>query len=68
MKQKPVVTGHHGAADTRILINHAKIPSIIFGPGKISQMHAENEYMPVDDLVKATKVIAITMMRWCSVA
>ena len=68
MKQKPVVTGHHGGADTRILINHAKIPSVIFGPGKIYQMHAENEHMPADDLIRATKVIAITMMRLCSVA
>jgi acetylornithine deacetylase len=68
MNQEPIITGHHGGADTRILINRAKIPSVIFGPGKISQMHAENEHMTVDDLVKATKVIAVAMMRWCSVA
>ncbi len=64
----PVITGHHGGADTRILINHARIPSVIFGPGQISQMHAENEHMRVDDLVTAVQVMAVTMMRWCYVA
>jgi acetylornithine deacetylase len=68
LKKEPIITGHHGGADTRILINHARIPSVIFGPGKISQMHAENEHMQVDDLVTATKVIAVTIMRWCAVA
>lgn len=66
--REPVIAGHHGGADTRILINHARIPSVIFGPGKIAQMHADNEHMRVDDLVTATKVIAVTMMRWCSIA
>lgn len=63
--EEPVITGHHGGADTRILINHAHIPSVIFGPGQISQMHAENEHMSVYDLIKATKVLAVATMRWC---
>jgi acetylornithine deacetylase len=66
-KRLPIITGHHGGADTRILINKANIPSIIFGPGQIAQMHAENEHVNVNDLVTAVKVIAVTMMRWCSV-
>jgi acetylornithine deacetylase len=65
---QPVVTGHHGGADTRILITHAKIPSVIFGPGQIAQMHAENEHVNVNDLVMAVKVIAVTMMRWCAIS
>jgi acetylornithine deacetylase len=67
MGEEPLVTGHHGGADTRILVNRFKMPSVMFGPGMISQMHADNENMRVDDLIPATKVLAVTIMRWCGV-
>ncbi len=37
------------------------IPTISYGPGEISQAHSYNEYVPIEDLVKATKVIAGTI-------
>jgi acetylornithine deacetylase len=55
-----------GAADTRFLIRQGDTPTVIFGPGVTAQMHAMNEYVPVDNLITATKVIALSVHRWCN--
>jgi len=61
----PVISGREGAADTRHLNRYAETPTVIFGPGKSEQMHANNEWVAVDDLVSATKVLAATILDWC---
>jgi acetylornithine deacetylase len=38
---------------------------VIFGPGLTEQMHATNEWVDVDDVIRATKVLALTIMDWC---
>jgi acetylornithine deacetylase len=43
-------------------------PSLIFGVGDPSWgIHGTNEYLPVADLVKATKIFAAVTMGWCGV-
>jgi acetylornithine deacetylase len=61
----PVLSGRMGAADTRFLIRHGSTPTVIFGPGSTAQMHAMNEYVPVGNVVAATKVLALAILRWC---
>jgi len=65
--ETPIVRGHDGCTDARILIRYG-IPTVIFGPGTIAQMHATNEWARVDDVITATKVNAMAMMQWCGVA
>jgi acetylornithine deacetylase len=55
-----------GASDTRFLIRHGRTPTVIFGPGATSQMHAMNEYVPADNVVVATKVLALAIHDWCN--
>jgi acetylornithine deacetylase len=44
-------------------------PSLIFGVGDPSWgIHGTNEFLPVADLIEATKLFAITTMEWCGVA
>jgi len=62
----PVISGRMGAADTRFLIRSGHTPTVIFGPGVTAQMHAMNENVPVDYLITATKVIALTLLTWCN--
>lgn len=62
--RKASVTGRMGAADTRHLIRYANTPTVIFGPGLTSQMHATDEWVNVDDLIVATKVIALSILDW----
>jgi acetylornithine deacetylase len=56
-------TWYDGATFTR-----AGTPTIAFGPGAIAQAHAVDEYVPVDELVRAAQVIAVAAMRFCGVA
>jgi len=65
MNNEAVVKGHDGAADTRFLINYGDTPTVIFGPGTISQMHADNEWVSVDNLINSVKILALTILEWC---
>ena len=62
----PVHSARMGAADTRFLIRQGNTPTVIFGPGETDQMHAVNEFLPVENLLTATKVIALAIYDWCN--
>ena len=66
LDEPPVFGGRMGAADTRFLIREANTPTVIFGPGVTAQMHAMNENVPVENLVAATKVVALSIFDWCN--
>ena len=55
--QPAEIWGTPYSTDVRNFINDAGIPAVTFGPGDISQAHAFNEFIKVEDLVKATQVI-----------
>jgi acetylornithine deacetylase len=61
----PEISGRQGAADTRFLNGFANIPTVIFGPGPTTQMHANNEWVAVDDVIDATKTLALSILDWC---
>jgi acetylornithine deacetylase len=63
--EAPVFSGRMGAADTRFLIRHGDTPTVIFGPGVTAQMHATNEWLPLDNLIIATKTLALAIHDWC---
>lgn len=65
LRREPQVTGRQGAADTRYLIKYGNTPTVIFGPGLTEQMHATNEWVDMNDVVVATKIMALTIMEWC---
>ncbi len=64
----PEISGRQGAADTRFLNGFANIPTVIFGPGPTTQMHANNEWVLVDDVVDATKTLALSILDWCELS
>lgn len=47
------------------LLNEAGIPAICFGPGDISLAHAAEEYIPLEEIDRATTVLAALAIRWC---
>lgn len=61
----PEVSGRLGGSDTRYLIKYGDTPTVIFGPGITDQMHATNEFVPVENLITATKVLALAIYDWC---
>jgi acetylornithine deacetylase len=64
----PEVSGRVGGADTRYLIKYANTPTVIFGPGLSSEMHAVDESVPIRNLEVAAEVIARSVVDWCGLA
>jgi acetylornithine deacetylase len=48
------------------LLNAAGIPAICFGPGDISLAHAAEEYVPVDEIERATRALSRLALTWCN--
>jgi len=59
------ITGRQGAADIRYLIHYGHTPTVIFGPGRTEQMHASNEHVYVEEVITATKTLALAIFSWC---
>ncbi len=66
--QQPIISGREGAADIRFMNRYGDTPTVIFGPGMTEQMHANNEWVNVEDLIQATKIMSLTILDWCGVA
>jgi acetylornithine deacetylase len=65
--QEPVISGREGAADLRFMNRYGDTPTVIFGPGMTEQMHANNEWVNVEDLIQATKILSLTILDWCGI-
>jgi len=63
----PQISGRQGAADTRFLNLYANTPTVIFGPGSTAVMHANDEYVSIDDYITSIKVMALSIADWCGV-
>ena len=50
------------------LLNEAGIPTVCFGPGDITLAHAAEEFVPVDEIERATRVLARVVRDWCGEA
>jgi len=47
------------------LLNEAGIPTICFGPGDIGLAHAAEEYVPIEEIDIATRVLTRVVREWC---
>lgn len=63
---QPRVTGVPYGADLRLFTNHAHIPTVLYGAGDVSLAHAVDEYIEIEDVVQATKVVALLVAQWCN--
>jgi acetylornithine deacetylase len=63
----PVISGRTGGADTRYLIKYGQTPTVIFGPGMTSEMHAMNESVPIANLYTVTETLALAIADWCGI-
>ena len=64
--EAPVISGRQGAADTRFLNLYGDTPTVIFGPGSTAVMHADDEYVSIDDYLTSIKVMALAIYDWCN--
>ncbi len=54
-----------GANDCRHLVNQGGIPSVVLGPGGLSQSHTIDESIQLDPLIENVKILALTIYNWC---
>jgi acetylornithine deacetylase len=47
------------------LLNEAGIPTICFGPGDIALAHAAEEFVPIDEIDVASRVLTRVVREWC---
>jgi acetylornithine deacetylase len=66
MGMNPTIRGCEYGSDARLLNNYGNIPTVVFGPGSIEQAHAINEYVPVDEYLKAIEILVGIIEEWCN--
>src|SRR5205807_1592643 len=54
-----------GAVCDATYLNQAGIPTVVYGPGNLSQCHARNEWVALAELRQAVRTYALAAMRWC---
>jgi acetylornithine deacetylase len=59
-----VVAGSPAGCDSRIWQNIAECPTIQFGPGRMTECHAVNEYVEVKQYLDAILVYAQMILQW----
>ncbi|MFQ5997914.1 MAG: M20 family metallopeptidase [Candidatus Bathyarchaeia archaeon] len=50
------------SSDMRNLVHQGKVEAVTFGPGMVENVHQPDEYVAVDDLIKSTKIMALTIL------
>lgn len=58
------VRGLSAGTDMRHLVRLAGIPTVNFGPGSMSQGHAVNESLPIDQFLDAVRSLAFFILSW----
>jgi acetylornithine deacetylase/succinyl-diaminopimelate desuccinylase family protein len=59
----PGATGFPATCDMRFLVNQAKIPTIILGPGSLRQAHVVDEYVECQQVFDAAKIFALIILK-----
>ncbi|WP_312502225.1 M20 family metallopeptidase [Lacrimispora sp.] len=62
---KPVaIKGSPAGCDSRLWRNIAGCPTIQFGPGNLEQCHSVNEYIQIEEYLKAIHIYAQLILEW----
>ena len=54
------------ACDARHLVNQGGIPTVIFGPGTISEAHKPNEHIVVGEFLECIEHLIAFIAGWCN--
>jgi acetylornithine deacetylase len=61
---EPKLIGAGSLSDAIHLINYSKVPTISIGVDWHTA-HKEDEFVDIGQLIQATKVLALSILRWC---
>ena len=54
------------SCDAHFFTRYWGIPAVILGPGDCTIAHTSNEYVDVNEVINFAKILATTILRWCS--
>jgi acetylornithine deacetylase len=60
----PELEGAPYGSDMRLLVHEAETPAVLYGPGDIRQAHATDEWIAVDEIVQAARVVTAAAARY----
>ncbi|HEX3702081.1 MAG TPA: ArgE/DapE family deacylase [Vicinamibacterales bacterium] len=60
----PTLEGVTYGSDLRLFTNHAHMPAVLYGPGDVAQAHAVDEWIQIEEMLTACRVIAATVAVW----
>jgi acetylornithine deacetylase len=63
--REPRVLGLSSVCDAMMFNLHSNTPAVVFGPGDLAVAHGPGEYIEIAELVRATRIIARTIVAWC---
>ena len=61
---EPKLVGTDSLTDAIHLINYSKVPTISIGPDGATA-HEADEFVDIGQLVQTTKILALSILRWC---
>lgn len=63
--EEPKLEGVTYGSDLRLFTNYANIPTVLYGPGNVVNAHSVDEFISLDEVITATKILALTIYKWC---
>jgi len=64
----PAILEAFAAACDATWISQVDIPVVNYGPGHLADAHKVNESCSIDEILAATRSLALTAMNWCGIA
>jgi len=61
----PKIQGVTYGSDLRLFTNHGNIPAVLYGPGNVANAHTVDEYVDLEEVISATRVLALIVATWC---
>lgn len=55
-------------SDLRLFTKHGGMHAILYGPGDVRVAHSLNEYVPLAEVRRVSRVVARTVANWCGIA
>ncbi len=62
---EPGISGWNVSCDARLYYHRGGMPTIVFGPGSLSQAHATGERISTEEIVQAAAAAALFLVKWC---
>ena len=62
--EEVTVTGSPAGCDSRIWRNILDVPTIQYGPGRLEECHAPNEYVEIQQFFDAILIYAELILNW----